>query len=53
MQQVVILNYTLGRIDVYTLDQEDPEDFVDSLNIKGSDYYWLAMDGIIPIEIHK
>jgi len=54
MQQIIILDYSVGRVDIYTLDSsEDPEEFiVNTLGLNLGDVSWMSKDDIIPIEIH-
>lgn len=54
MQQIVILDYIVGRVDIYTLDSsEDPEEFiVNTLGLHLDDVSWMSKDDIIPVEIH-
>lgn len=54
MQQIVILDYIVGRVDIYTLDSsEDPEEFiVNTLGLHLDDVSWMSRDDIIPVEIH-
>lgn len=54
MQQIVILDYIVGRVDIYTLDSsEDPEEFiVNTLGLHLDDISWMSRDDIIPVEIH-
>ncbi len=54
MQQIVILDYSVGRVDIYTLDSsEDPEEFiVNTLGLNLDNISWMSKDDIIPVEIH-
>ena len=54
MQQIAVIDYTLGRIDVYTIPkEEDPQEWLDKNNKWDSNVCeWIASDGILPITIH-
>jgi len=54
MQQVVILNFNLCRVDVYTIDSsDDAEDFItDELGLSLNDVCFMTKPDIIPIAIH-
>lgn len=54
MQQVIILNFNLGRVDVYTIDfSDDAEDFItDELGLSLNDVCYMTKSNIIPITIH-
>lgn len=54
MQQVAVIDYVLGCIDVYTIPkEEDPQEWLDK-NTKWNpnSCEWIASDGILPITIH-
>jgi len=54
MQQIAILNYEIGRIDVYTIDESiDAEDFiVNELKLDIDDVCYMSRPGVMPITIH-
>jgi len=54
MQQVVILNFNLCRVDVYTIDSsDDAEDFITGeLGLSLDNVYYMTKPDIIPITIH-
>ena len=54
MQQVAILNYVTGSIDVYTIDSSiDIEDFIiDELELDIEDICYMTKPNIIQITIH-
>ena len=54
MQQVAVIDYVLGCIDVYTIPKEkDPQEWLDENNKwNPSSCEWIASDGILPITIH-
>ena len=54
MQQIAVLDYSVGRVDIYTLDfSEDPEEFiVNTLGLNLDEVSWMSKDDVIPVEIH-
>ena len=54
MQQIAVIDYTLGCIDVYTIPEwEDPQEWLDKNNKwNPSSCEWIGHDGILPITIH-
>jgi len=54
MQQVAVIDYVLGCIDVYTiLKEEDPQEWLDKNNKwDPNNCEWIVSDGILPITIH-
>ena len=52
MQQIAVIDYTLGCIDVYTIpEEEDPQEWLDN-NKWASSCEWIVSDGVLPITIH-
>lgn len=54
MQQIAVIDYALGCIDVYTIPKDkDPEDWLEEEHKwNPSSCTWIASDGILPITIH-
>jgi hypothetical protein len=54
MQQVAVLNFAVGEVEVYTIDDGiDAEDFlVDELDLSLDEICWMVHDGVMPITIH-
>lgn len=54
MQQVAVIDYALGCIDVYTIPKgEDPQEWLNKNNKwDPSNCEWIASYGILPITIH-
>jgi hypothetical protein len=54
MQQIAVIDYVLGCIDVYTISkEEDPQEWLDKNEKRNpNSCEWIASDGILPITIH-
>ena len=49
MQQIAVIDYALGCIDIYTIPkEEDPQEWLD----KNNKWEWIVSDDILPITIH-
>lgn len=57
MQQVAIINYNTGAIDIYPYPDNYPgyvDDWITEKfpNLSPNDYYWIHKHGIVPVTIH-
>jgi len=54
MQQIVILDYVLGRVDIYTLyNGINPETYItEVLNLNLNNINWMSRGYVIPLEVH-
>lgn len=53
MQQIAVIDYALGCIDIYTISkEEDPQEWLEENNKLNPSCEWIGHDGILPITIH-
>lgn len=55
MQQIAILDYVTGKVDIYTTDESiDAEDYIATeLGLNFDDILYMNRPGIIPVIIHS
>lgn len=55
MQQIAILNYATGKVDIYTTDESvDAEEYITVyLGLSLNDVLYMSKPGIIPVTIYS
>ena len=55
MQQIAILNYATGTVDIYTTDESaDAEEYITiNLGLRLNDILYMSKPGIIPVTIYS